>query len=73
MGSQIVEHDSVTKHMPVYKLTQWLLWAIVWQPLARCDCYNLLQGMFYICQNHLEFQVAQHEGESSNGPVEVRG
>ena len=29
--------------------------------------------MFYICQNHLEFQVAQHEGESSNGPVEVRG
>ena len=38
MGSQIVEDDSVTKHMPVYKLTQWLLWVIVWQPLARCDC-----------------------------------
>ena len=29
--------------------------------------------MFYMCQKHLEFQVAQHEGESSNGPVEVRG
>ena len=29
--------------------------------------------MFYMCQKHLWFQVGWHEGESSNGPVEVRG
>ena len=29
--------------------------------------------MFYVCQKHLWFQVGWHEGESSNGPVEVRG
>ena len=40
---------------------------------SRCNCCNLLKGVFYMCQKLLEFQVAQHEGESSNGPVEVRG
>ena len=39
---------------------------------SRCNCCNLLKGVFYMCQKLLEFQVAQHEGESSNGPVEVR-